>query len=60
MLRVQSAGTHRAAQSRVLVLDADLTQQACVMPLLAAPRSTLNTHSAVLKSKNSLFLLARP
>lgn len=53
MLGVQSAGTHRTAQSRVLVLvlvlDAVLTQQACVMPLLAAPRSTLNTHSAVLK-----------
>lgn len=56
MLRVQDAGTHRTAQSRVLVLDAVLTQQACVMPLLAVACSTLNTYSAVLKTKNKSLL----
>lgn len=51
MLRVQGAGTHGTAQGRVLVLDAGLTQQACVMPLLAASCSTLDTYSAVLKKR---------
>lgn len=58
MLRVQGAGTHRTAQSRVLVLDAGLTQQACMMPLLAVPCSTLDTHSAVLK-KRTVFLTGK-
>lgn len=56
MLRVQDAGTHGTAQGRVLVLDAVLTQQACVMPLLAVSCSTLDTHSAVLKTKNKSLL----
>lgn len=56
VLRVQDAGTHGAAQSRVLVLDAVLTQQACVMPLLAVSGSTLDTHSAVLKTKKKSLL----
>lgn len=56
MLRVQDAGTHGTAQSRVLVLDALLTQQACVMPLLAVSCSTLDTHSAVLKTNNKSLL----
>lgn len=59
MLRVQDAGTHRTAQSRVLVLYAVLTQQACVMPLLAVSCSTLDTNSAVLKTKNKGLLYAR-
>lgn len=50
MLRVQDAGTHRTAQSRVLVLDTVLTQQAGVVPLPAGPCSTLDAHSAVLTS----------
>lgn len=50
MLRVQDAGTHRTAQSRVLVLDAVLTQQAGVVPLPAGSCSTLDAYSAVLTS----------
>lgn len=62
MLRVQGAGTHRTAQSGVLVLDAGLTQQACVMPLLAVSCSTLDTYSAVLKRRkeNGLFHWQEP
>lgn len=51
MLRVQDAGTHWTAQSGVLVLDAVLAQQAGVMPLPAAPRPTLDAHSAVLSER---------
>lgn len=51
MLRVQDAGTHRTAQSGVLVLDAVLTQQAGVVPLPAGPCSTLDAYSAALRSK---------
>lgn len=56
MLRVQDAGTHRTAQSRVLVLDAVLTQQAGVVPLPAGSCSTLDAYSAVLRSKRSLLM----
>ncbi len=55
MLRVQDAGTHRTAQSRVLVLDAVLTQQAGVVPLPAGSCSTLDAYSAVLWSKGGLL-----
>lgn len=54
MLRVQDAGTHKTAQSRVLVLDTVLTQQAGVVPLLAGSCSALDAYSAVLRSKESL------
>lgn len=55
MLRVQDAGTHRTAQSRVLVLDTVLTEQAGVVPLPASSRSTLDAYSAVLGSKENLL-----
>lgn len=55
MLRVQDAGTHRTAQSRVLVLDAVLTQQTGVVPLPAGSCSTLDAYSAVLRSKGGLL-----
>lgn len=55
MLRVQDAGTHRTAQSRVLVLDAVLTQQAGVVPLPAGSCSTLDAYSAVLRSKGGFL-----
>ena len=55
MLRVQDGGTHRTAQSRVLVLDTVLTQQAGVVPLPAGSCSTLDAYSAVLRSKGSLL-----
>lgn len=55
MLRVQDAGTHWTAQSRVLVLDAVLTEQACVVPLFAGSCSTLDAYSAVLRSRESLL-----
>lgn len=54
VLRVQDAGTHRTAQSRVLVLDTVLTEQAGVVPLSARSRSTLDAYSAVLGSKEKL------
>lgn len=47
-LRVQNAGTHRTAQSWILVLDAVLTQQAGVVPLPTGSGPTLDAHSAVL------------
>lgn len=56
MLWVQDAGTHRTAQSRILILDTCLTQQAGVVPLPACSRSTLDAHSAVLQSKDNLLL----
>lgn len=53
-LRVHNASTHRTAQSRVLVLGTGLAHEACVVPLNAGSRPTLNTHSAVLKKKDML------
>lgn len=51
MLRVQDAGTHLTAQSRILILDTCLTQQAGVVPMSACSCSTLDTYTAVLRSK---------
>lgn len=51
VLRVQNAGTHRTTQSRVVILDTVLTQQAGVVPLAAGSRSTLEANSAVLRRK---------
>lgn len=57
MLRVQDASTRRTAQSRVLVLDAVLTQQAGVVPLPTGSCSTLDAYSAVLRSKEAVLVI---
>lgn len=60
MLGVQNTRTHGAAQSRVLVLDTVLTQQAGVVPLSTGSCPTLDAYSAVLRTKRAYPKLFRP